>query len=159
MSSVLEVYQALTLAGTDSDATPDGFTDPVQVKVMSRPVVVFGALPEALIDAVIAPHEIQSFGFYKEKEANVAVLCKISMSGRTTPSTFVVEIDVSELTVHEQVDLSARQIVQVLVQSAEKTLRSYYGDQGGKAPKCRIKVVGTDEKNAFLLELEKTIKW
>lgn len=154
--SVVPIYEPLTLHGTDAADIITDIGEALQATVMSRPMAITGAIPEALVEAIRTPHPIPTNApNYKVKEANLLVLCNLTLEAEMTPEGMTVTLDVSKLAIPEDVDMTSRQLIRITFAALQKTLESYQQQQ--LAPlHVAIKINGTTEKNATLKELEAT---
>lgn len=152
--SVVPIYEPLTLHGTDAADIITDIGEALQATVMSRPMAITGAIPEALVEAIRTPHPIPTNApNYKVKEANLLVLCNLTLEAEMTPEGMTVTLDVSKLAIPEDVDMTSRQLIRITFAALQKTLESYQQQQ--LAPlHVTIKINGTTEKNANLKELE-----
>ncbi len=154
---VFSIWNAVTLYGTDSDYQPQGFEEAVQARVMSRPMVLQGAFPEVLIDGISAPVKLPvlpsgaSFGM---KESNLVILCKVALSAEYKNESLRVTINIEKMEIPQKLQLSEKQLVMLVMESVEKTLRENIVDQPVPM-KVAVRVIGTDEENVVLGRLEK----
>ena len=155
---VVNLYQPLSLHGTDGIGESLGENDPVQAAVMSRPYAVTGAMPEDLVKAVGAPHRIASNGDgYDVRDANLLNLCKIELSAEMKNTRLLVRLDVSKLEVPEELDLTARQVLTLSIMAIEHTLKDYFSDGKGEVLRVSIGVKGTNEGNESLQNLARRL--
>lgn len=129
---VFEVYQPLSLHGTDVDEEMPGFSRPLQVGIMSRPMVIQGAAPEALVAAVAQPHRLLSLSrpaAYNQPEANLLVLCGLDLSAKLEGRHCIIKLNVSKMVVPPQLDLAPKEVVLLVRLAVEKTLKKYYRAQ------------------------------
>lgn len=149
------VSQALSLHGTD--VSEDFKGEPIQAKVSSFPVVVVGAMPEALVDSVAAPHRIPGPESFKVAESNLLVLCGISLEGELGDKGFICTFDLTKLEIPEEVDLPVRVVLELSIQALKETLSAYYKGVNLNE-RIFIKITGTNDKNASLKDLATTFK-
>jgi hypothetical protein len=154
--SVVPIYEPLTLHGTDTGDIITDIGEALQATVMSRPMALTGAIPEALVDAIRTPHPIPTNApNYKVKEANLLVLCNLTLAAKMTEEGMDVVLDVSKLTIPEDIDMTSRQLIRITFAALQKTLEEYQSQQT-QPLHVQIKIEGTTEKNATLKELEAT---
>ncbi len=157
---VVNLYQPLSLHGTDGVGESLGEGDPVQAAVMSRPYVVTGAMPEDLVKAVGAPHRVASNGDgYVVEDANLLSLCKINLTAEMTDARLLVRLDVSKLELPEELDLSARQVVTLSIMAVEHTLRDYFRHIKDEILKVSIGLKGTNEGTEGLKDLARRLRF
>ncbi|MCH2063720.1 MAG: hypothetical protein MK194_08345 [Roseibacillus sp.] len=155
---VVNLYQPLSLHGTDGVGESLGEDDPVQAAVMSRPYAVTGAMPEDLVKAVGSPHRITSNGDgYVVEDANLLNLCKIELSAEMKNTRLLVRLDVSKLELPEELDLTARQVVTLSIVAIEYTLKDYFRNSKDEDLRVSIGVKGTNEGNEALKNLARRL--
>lgn len=147
---VHRVFQALSLHGTDVDSDFEG--EAIQARIISFPVVTFGAMPEALIDSIGAPHKIPGPDSYQIPEANLLVLCGVDLTSELTEDSLEVTFNLSKLRIPDEVELSIRMILQLNIQAVKKTLNTYY-KEGHAQKEIEIIITGTSAKNFTLNNL------
>lgn len=137
--SVVAVFEPLSLHGTDVDGDITESGEALQAAVLSRPMALTGAFPEDLVEAVRSPHLIPSNNpNYQVPEANLLILCGISLSAETTDDELQVSIDISKLAIPEEVDLTSRQVIKLILVAIRKTLEAY---QDGQTDSLKVKIV------------------
>lgn len=144
---VLSVYQPLSLHGTDAAVEYEG--KPLQARVLSRPMVLSGAMPEALVEAVGRPHRMAGVANYAVKECNLLVMYGIRVSAVLSDDELLVSFDVSQRVLPEGIDLSYDDVLRFAVEAVKLSLRDYHHAEG-EPLKIRFAVEGTDEKSAGL---------
>lgn len=151
--SVVPVFEALSLQGTDVDGGINEIGEALQATVCSRPMALTGAFPEDLVEAIRTPHSIPSNNpNYQVPEANLAVLCGIRLNAEKTEAGLNVTLAVKDLAIPESVDLTPRQVVSVLLVAVKKTLEAYQEMQSGDL-KVKILIDGVTEEHKALKEL------
>ena len=151
--TVVPVFEPLSLHGTDGDEAISDIGEALQASVMSRPMALTGAFPEILVDAIRTPHLIPTNNpNYKIQETNLLVLCNIGISGEITENTLTVKLNVAELAIPPDVDLTTRQILKLAIIALRKTLDEYQRPQTQPLPVALI-IDGTDEAKASLRDL------
>jgi hypothetical protein len=127
---VVPIFEPLSLHGTDGEEARSDTGGALQACVMSRPMAMTGAFPEALIDAIRSPHLIPTNNpRYQVQETNLLVLCNIGISGTMTAQGLTVRLDVAQLAIPPDVDLTARQILKLTIAAVRKTLEEYQRPQ------------------------------
>lgn len=152
---LVAVYQPISYHGTDT-VTQVG-EDFVQAGIMSTPIVVTGAMPEVLVQAVGMPHRMVRVGDYPFEENNLLALCQIKVGAEMEETQLTVVFDLSSLKIPEEVDLSARKVLELGIQAVKRTLKVYYVEAQQKTP-YRIQIIGTKEDNASLKDLGGLVK-
>jgi len=151
--TVVTIHEPLSLHGSDSDGWTLDAGEALRAAVMSRPMALSGAFPEALADAVCSPHKIPTNNpNYKTPEANLLVLCGISIETELTREQLVVRLDVSKMRIPEEVDVTSRQVLRLAIIALRKTLEEYQRTQVFAQP-VTVAVVGTDESTDSLRDL------
>ena len=156
---VVELYQPLSLHRTDGVGETLGEEDPVQAAVFARPYAVTGAMPEDLVKAVAAPHRIatNSEG-YEVEDANLLNLCGVALSSEMKVNRLLVRFDMGDFKLPEDLDLSARQVIQLSIIAVERTLRSYFRNFKDEVLSVSIGIIGTTDGNESLKELAKRFR-
>ena len=150
---VVPVFEPLSLHGTDGDEAISDTGGALQASVMSRPMAMTGAFPEVLMDAIRSPHLIPTNNpNYKVQEANLLVLCNIGISGTMSTEGLTVRLDVAQLAIPPDVDLTSRQILKLTVMAVRKTLEEYQRPQTQPLAVTLV-IEGADEAKASLREL------
>ena len=127
---VVPIFEPLSLHGTDGDEAISDTGEALQACVMSRPMAMTGAFPEVLVDAIRSPHLIPTNNpNYKVQETNLLVLANIGISGEMTPEGLTVRLDVAQLAIPPDVDLTSRQILKLTIVAIRKTLEVYQAPQ------------------------------
>jgi len=128
--TVVPVFEPLSLHDTDGDEAISEIGEALQASVMSRPMALTGALPENLVDAIRSPHRIPSnHPNYKAQETNLLVLCNVGISGEMIDGVLTVKLNVAELAIPANVDLTSRQILKLAIVALRKTLDAYQRPQ------------------------------
>jgi len=150
---VVPVFEPLSLHGTDGDEAISDTGEALQACVMSRPMAMTGAFPEVLVDAIRSPHLIPTnHPNYKVQEANLLVLANIGISGEMTAGALVVRLDVAQLAIPPEVDLTARQILKLAIVAVRRTLEEYQRPQTQPLAVSLV-IEGADEGKAGLRDL------
>ena len=151
--TVQPVFEPISLYGTDGDEAISEIGEALQASVMSRPMALSGAFPEALVHAIRSPHLLPSNNpNYKVQEANLLVLCNIGITGEMTEEGLNVRLDVAQLSIPADVDLTTRQILKLAIVAVRKTLDEYQRPQT-KALNVSLFIDGTDDAKASLRDL------
>ncbi len=151
--TVVPVFEPLSLHGTDGDEVVSDIGEALQASVMSRPMALTGAFPEILVDAIRTPHLVPTNNpNYKVQEANLLVLCNIGISGEIIDGILTVKLNVAELAIPPDVDLTTRQILKLAIIALRKTLDEYQRPQTQPLPVVLI-IDGTDQSKASLRDL------
>ncbi len=150
---VVPVFEPLSLHGTDGDEAISDTGGALQASVMSRPMAMTGAFPEVLMDAIRSPHLIPTNNpNYKVQETNLLVLCNIGISGTMTAEGLTVRLDVAQLAIPPDVDLTSRQILKLTIVAVRKTLEEYQRPQTQPLAVTLV-IEGADEAKASLRDL------
>ena len=150
---VVPIFEPLSLHGTDGDEAISEIGAALQASVMPRPMALTGAFPEVLVDAIRSPHLIPSNNpNYKVQESNLLVLCNVGISGEMVDGVLTVRLDVAQLAIPADVDLTTRQILNLAIIALRKTLDEYQRPQTQSLSVVVI-IDGTDEAKASLRDL------
>ncbi|WAC21484.1 hypothetical protein OVA24_08810 [Luteolibacter sp. SL250] len=150
---VVPIYEPLSLHGTDGDDVIMDVGEALQASVMARPMALTGAFPEVLIDSIKTPHQIPTNNpNYKVTEANLLVLCKVGINGRMSQEGLIVTLDITELEIPTEVDLTSRQVLRLALIAVRKTLEEYQRPQTQPLV-VTIAIEGATEGKAPLVDL------
>jgi hypothetical protein len=151
---VATIHQPLSLHGTDVDGDLEEEGVSLQAGVHSRPMALTGAFPEVLVEAVALPHQLPTnHPDYKIAEVNLVVLSGLRIEAVMHQERGLeVEINVANLLIPLEIDLTARQVIKLTNVAIRKTLASYQTLQ--KDPlKVTVRIVGTNEQTQSLQDL------
>lgn len=150
---VVPIFEPLSLQGTDGDEAISEIGEALQASVMSRPMALTGAFPEVLVDAIRSPHLIPTNNpNYKVQETNLLVLCNVGISGEMVDNVLTVKLNVADLAIPPEVDLTTRQILKLAMVALRKTLDEYQRPQ--TQPLSVVLIIdGTDDAKASLRDL------
>ncbi|MEP2774406.1 MAG: hypothetical protein ABJQ29_15740 [Luteolibacter sp.] len=155
--SVVPIHEPISLQGTDVDEIITETGEALQATVLSRPMALTGAFPEVLVEAIRTPHQLPTNNpNYTVAETNLLVLCKVGIDARATDEGLLVTLDVSELKIPMEVDLTSRQLLKLTLVAIHRTLAAYHSTQTDPLT-VMVSIEGTTEKNASLRDLEITI--
>lgn len=150
---VVPIFEPLSLQGTDGDEAISEIGEALQASVMSRPMALTGAFPEVLVDAIRSPHLIPTNNpNYKVQETNLLVLCNVGISGEMVDGVLTVKLNVADLAIPPEVDLTTRQILKLAMVALRKTLDEYQRPQTQPLQVALI-IDGTDDAKASLRDL------
>jgi hypothetical protein len=151
--TMVPVFEPLSLHGTDGDEVITDIGEALQACVMSRPMALTGAFPETLVQAIRSPHLPPTNNpNYKIRETNLLVICNIGIRAELTTDGLQVNLDVSELSIPPDVDLTARQILKLAIVALRKTLEEYQKPQTHPLTVTLI-IEGAEEGKAGLRDL------
>lgn len=151
---VANIYQPLSLHGSDVDDEVDDTGEALQAAILSRPMALTGAFPEVLVESIAMPHQLPTNNpNYAIKEVNLVVLCGLKVAAELDDSgTLQVEINIANLVIPTDIDLTARQVLKLLSASIRKTVTEYNMGQKGDL-KVLLRIVGTNDSNQTLQDL------
>lgn len=139
---VVPIYEPLSMHGTDGDDAISDIGEALQATVMSRPMALSGAFPEVLIESIRTPHPLPSNNpNYDVQETNLLVLCNIGIRAQLTEEALVVTLDISEISIPMEVDLTTRQILRIGIVAIRRTLEDYQRPQPNPL-NVRIQIAG-----------------
>jgi hypothetical protein len=128
--------------GTDGDDAISEIGEALQATIMARPMALSGAFPEVLIESMRTPHPLPSNNpNYQVQETNLFVLCNIGIKAELTEEALIVSLDISEIAIPMEVDLTTRQILRIGIIAVRKTLEEYQRPQPNPL-NVRIRIVG-----------------
>ena len=152
--SLVSVFEPISLHGTDVDDAVSKSGETLQAAVVARPMVLSGALPETLVEAVRTPHAMPSNDpNYTVEEVNLLELCRIGVTAEIEDGWLEVRLDVSKRAIPEEVKLTIRQVLELGFRAVRSTLELYQKPQH-EPLKVRLRVAGTDEGTASLKDLD-----
>ncbi len=150
---VVPIFEPLSLHGTDGDVAVSEIGEALQASVMPRPMALTGAFPEVLVDAIRTPHLIPTNNpNYKVQETNLLVICNVGINAEIVENVLTVKLDVAQLAIPADVDLTTRQILKLAIIAVKKTLEDYQRPQT-QALSVAIVIEGTDDAKASLRDL------
>ncbi|MCX8237738.1 MAG: hypothetical protein OSB05_02865 [Akkermansiaceae bacterium] len=147
---VLQVYQPISLHGTDMDHEFQG--EYIQARIFSSPMVLGGAMPENLVAAVAMPHQMPPVDNYAVKESNLLVLYGIDLYASLDEEIIIVTFDLTKMDAHEHVELPIRTVLELSIAALKHTLSEYHHTENDPM-KVRVVIAGTTAKNASLKNL------
>lgn len=151
--SVVPIFEPLSLRGTDVDEAVSDSGESLQACIASRPMAMSGDFPEILVEAIRSPHLLPSnTPNYKVQEANLLVLCNIAIDAEMTADGLDARIDVSEIAIPAEVDLTARQVLKLAIGALRKTLEAYQLPLK-KPLNVNLAIVGADDAKSHLRDL------
>ena len=155
---VTPIFEPLSLHDTDGDEAISQSGEALQACVMSRPQAITGAVPEDLVHAVRRSHKIPSNNDnYQVQEANLMVLTGITVLAHKQGKTLHVRLNVANLNIPTEVDLTSRQVLNLSILAIRKTLEVYQKEQGTVLP-VKLAIEGTNELNEGLMDLNSEFK-
>jgi hypothetical protein len=156
--SVVPVHEPVSLHGTDVDGMIADTGEALQATVIARPMALTGAFPEDLVAAIRTPHKLPTNNpNYKVEEANLLILCNVGIGAELTEEGLLVKIDVSELSIPLEVDITSRQLLRLTLVALRRTLEEYHRPQT-EPLKVIVAITGTTENNASLMDLQVTFE-
>lgn len=154
--SVVSIHEPISLHGTDVDGMISDTGEALQATVIARPMALTGAFPEDLVASIRTPHKLPSNNpNYKVEEANLLILCNVGIAAELTEEGLLVKLDVSQLGIPLEVDLTSRQLLKLSLVALRRTLEEYHRPQT-EPLKVIVAITGTTENNASLLDLQVT---
>ena len=151
---VVTIYQPVSLHGSDVNDEVDDMGEALQAAILSRPMALTGAFPEVLVESIAMPHQLPTNNpNYVIKEVNLAVLCGLKLSAEQVENgSLHVEINIANLGIPADVDLTVRQVLKLASASIRKTLTEYNTGQKEDL-KVLLRIVGTNESNHSLQDM------
>jgi hypothetical protein len=154
--SVIPIHEPISLHGTDVDGMIADTGEALQATVIARPMALTGAFPEDLVRAIRTPHKLPTNNpNYKVEEANLLILCNVGINAEVTDEGLLVNLDVSQLSIPVEVDLTSRQLLKLSLVALRRTLEEYHSPQS-EPLKVIVAITGTSENNASLMDLQVT---
>lgn len=151
--SVVPIYEPITLHGTDVDEAISEIGEALQATVLPRPMALSGAFPETLVEAVRTNHQLPGNDpNYTVDEVNLMVLCRVGVTAEIVDQKLQVALDVGEMVIPEEIDLTERQVIRLAIVAIRKTLEVYQEPQPDRL-EVAISIVGADEGREGLGEL------
>jgi len=153
MISVVQIYEPISLHGTDVDGGVTEVGEALGATVLSRPMALTGAFPEDLVRAIRNPHLLPTNSpNYKVQEANLLVLCNVGIEAELGKEALTVRLDIASLAIPTEVDLTTRQILNLAIIALRKTLEEYQHSQS-KPIEVNLLIEGAEGKKESLREL------
>lgn len=151
---VVQIYQPISLHGSDVDDEVDDTGESLQASILSRPMALTGAFPEVLVESIAMPHALPTNNEnYNIKEVNLVVICGLKIQAELDDDgMLLVEINIANLVIPEEIDMTARQVLRLVSGSIKKTLVEYNGMQKEDL-RVQVRVVGTNESNHALQDM------
>ena len=154
--SVVPVHEPISLHGTDVDDIISDTGEALQATVLPRPMALTGAFPEVLVESMRTPHKLPTNNpNYAVEEANLLILCEVGIGAELKDEGLLVKIDLSDLSIPQEVDLTSRQLLKLTIVAMRRTLEDYHRPQI-EPLKVIVSITGTSEKNASLMDLQVT---
>jgi hypothetical protein len=151
--TMVPIFEPLSLHGTDVDEVIAETGEALQATVMARPMALTGAFPEILVESIRSPHKIPTNNpNYKTTEANLLVVCRIGLSAELIEGGLRVRLDISNLAIPEEVDLTTRQVLKLAIVAVRKTLEDYQKIQTADL-NVTLLIEGAEEGKAPLRDL------
>ena len=151
--SVVPIFEPLSLQGTDVDEAVSDSGESLQACIASRPMAMSGDFPEALVEAIRSPHLLPSNNpNYKVQETNLLVLCNITIQAEMTRDGLDTHIDVSQITIPPEVDLTARQVLKLTISALRKTLEAFQLPLK-KPLTVNLGIIGAEDAKSHLRDL------
>ena len=155
---VTSIYEPLSLHDTDGDEAISQSGEALQACVMARPHAITGAYPEDLVHAVRTSHKIPTNNDnYQVQEANLMMLTGITVLAHKQGKTLNVRLNVANMNIPTEVDLTSRQVLNLTILAIRKTLEAYQKEQGTVLP-VKLAIEGTNELNEGLKDLNSEFK-
>lgn len=152
--TVVSIHEPISLHGTDVDGMISDTGEALQATVVARPMALTGAFPEVLIESIRSPHKLPTNNpNYTVEEVNLLVLCNVDLGAELTAEGLLVKLDVSQLSIPVEVDLTSRQLLKLSLIALRRTLEEYHQPQTDPL-KVVVAITGTSEKNASLMDLQ-----
>ena len=148
---VFRIFHPLSLHGTDVDYEFEGET--IQARVLSRPLVLSGALPEELVGAVASSYRMPAVPNYPERECNLLVLYGLEVTGDMAgEADLKIVIDLSANQVPKDVVLPLRTVLKLTISALKKTLKDSQLIEN-RPLNVTLELAGLTEKTASLRDL------
>ena len=154
-NEVVRVFQPVSYHDTDSAIKYGVKGELIQAAVVDRAMVLSGAFPEDLVKAVAAPFRFESNSpTYKVKEANLFVLSGLTLEVARDPESMEVVIDCAKFKTPEEVELTERQVLTMVIEAIRRTVRVYYQEGDHQGFKYYLRLAGLGEERKDLKDLE-----
>lgn len=153
--SVYEVWQPLSLHGTDVDGVAENESGVDYAVVMSRPVVLSGAMPENLVHAVAMSHRMASIGRYAVEEANLVRLYNIKFLTDLSEDGLKITVDLNQVKVADGVEIDLLSAVKLSIRALKVTLERYAGNYLREDMLVKLVVVSPKDADPRLKDLNK----
>lgn len=151
---VVQIYQPISLHGSDVGDEVDDMGESLQASILSRPMALTGGFPEVLVESIAMPHALPTNNEnYKIQEVNLVVICGLKIDAEMDEEEMLlVEINIANLVIPDEIDMTARQVLRLVAGSIKKTLSEYNTRQKDDL-RVQMRVVGTNDNNHALQDL------
>ena len=157
-TTVYQVWQPLSLLGTDVESVPNVASVVPRAVSMPRPVVVSGAIPEGVVAAIAVEHPMAAVGWHTELSAvNLLNVAKVDLMALLDGNTLTVQFDLSEAGVPKKYGVTLEQVLDLGIDSLRKTLKFNAKGQLDEPLLCEIKILGV-KKDSALMKYETSFK-
>lgn len=152
--SVVTVFEPISMHGTDGGEALSGSDEVFQATVIRRSMVLSGAFPESLIEAIKTPHKLPTNDpEYVVDEVNLLMLCRIGIEAEMRDEGLLVTFDLSKASIPDEVDATLRQVMRLAIFAVRQTLELYQAPQPD-ALAVVLRLRGLNEATESLKDLE-----
>ncbi|MFC5049466.1 hypothetical protein ACFPK9_02365 [Rubritalea spongiae] len=152
--SVYQIWQPLSLKGTDVYGVVGVESNQPGVVIMPRPVVLSGAIPEDLVTAIALDYPLASSAKnYSEPHVNLLAISNVSLRALLEDEGLLIQFDVSKAQSEKDLGVDLETVISMGIEAVRKTAVFNAKTQLDNPLRCIVKVVGA-EKGSSLLKLE-----
>lgn len=119
---LIEVFQPTSLLGTELDSDPFENGESLPATIVSRPVIVEGAVPEGVVHAISLPHRIAGASENFPNESNLVVLVGGSVYAEYGEKEHQVFADFSKAKLPDNLGVTMMQVMKLTGICLQKTL-------------------------------------
>ena len=124
--SLIQVYQPTSLLGTELDDDPLETGESLAATIVSRPVIIGGAFPEAPVHAISLPHRIAGAGKDFPDESNLIVLIGAEIHAEYGDKEHRIVADFSRTKIPDNLGVTLLQVMKLSALCLQKTLGDQY---------------------------------
>lgn len=152
--SLMTVFEPISIHGTDGGESLTDSGEVFQATVIHRAMVLSGAFPETLVEAIKTPHRLPANDpNYQVDEVNLLILCRIGLAAEMTEDGLAITFHMGDARIPDEVDATLRQVTRLSILAVRKTLEIYQAPQPDPL-RVVIRLAGLDESTESLRDLE-----
>lgn len=121
---IAEIFQPISLLGTDTEDEPLKDGQDMAATILSRPILIGGAFPESPVLAMCLPHKIAGAPDEFPKESNLIVLVGAKLDAEFGEKSHTVIADFSRAKASDDLGVTLLQVMQLTAECLQRNLRS-----------------------------------
>ena len=123
---LIEVYQPISLLGTDLEGDPLRTGAGLPAVIFSRPTIIGGAFPESTVHALSLPHQIAGAPEDFPKESNLIILVGAKIYVEWGANEHQIIADFSKAKAPKNLGITVLQVMQMSALCLQKTLGEHH---------------------------------